>query len=348
MQIQREYQKEQKQEKSFQNELYENENQKKSVTFSEAIDQWIQWKQYSLAISSILKYQNLIEKHIRPELGNISIQEFDYKKLADFLEMKMTEKNKKKCLSSSTLQSILYIIHAVYYFSTEGKQIPGIKIAVKLQYRPIQEVFILSKKEQQKLEKNLMLTLDSSKLGIFICLYTGLRLGEICALKWEDISLKQSNIRVSKTMQRINTNKENKKTELIITSPKSVSSMRTIPIPSILSAILKEFQQKNSCIPEYFLLSGKSEKPIEPRTYEYRFESYLKQAGISHYKFHTLRHTFATNCVRAGVDIKSLSEILGHSDVSITLQKYVHSSFEMKQEQLEKICVIRGQELWSE
>lgn len=325
----------------------EQKHQEKGITFSEALDQWMKYKQYSLAPSSVLKYKTLIEKHIRPEIGHVPVQDVDNMLVAEILERKAGKPGDESVLSSSTLQSILYIIGAVYNYCIAQKQISGIKFTIKLHYKPKQEVYVLNRAEQQKLERSLLSEINSSKLGVLICLYTGLRLGEICALKWEDVSLEKGSIRVTKTIQRLHTENGNQKSELILTRPKSVCSMRTIPIPSVLSAIIRQFRQEHSCEDAQYLLSNQREKPIEPRTYEYRFQSYLKLAGITHYKFHTLRHTFATNCVNVGVDIKSLSEILGHSNVSITLQKYVHSSFEMKQEQIEKICSIRGQNSWS-
>jgi integrase len=314
---------------------------KDKITFSEAMNQWMNYKQYSLSASSILKYRMLIENHIRPELGEIPVTEMNTMLISELIQKKSGKSGNTKELSSSTLQSILYIINAVYRYYIAQNQLSGKSFSVKLRYKPVPEVTVLNRTEQQLLEKSLLIEMDSSKLGIFICLYTGLRLGEICALKWEDISLENGCVRVTKTIQRLRTQHGKQKSELFLTTPKSVCSMRTIPMPSVLSSLIQQFQEEHACVKEHYLLSNEHKKPIEPRTYEYRFQGYLKQAGISHYKFHALRHTFATNCVNMGVDIKSLSEMMGHSNVSITLQKYVHSSFEMKQEQIEKICAIR-------
>lgn len=167
-----------------------------------------------------------------------------------------------------------------------------------------------------------------------MCMYTGMRIGEVCALKWKDILLDEHCIFIESTMQRLKSdNKEFAKTEVIITSPKSNSSTRTIPIPDNLYEILK----KHRCSGEAYLLTGNSLRFLEPRTLQNHFKSALKICGINDANFHALRHTFATRCVEIGFDVKSLSEILGHASVNITLNKYVHPSMELKQKNMNRI-----------
>ena len=171
-------------------------------------------------------------------------------------------------------------------------------------------------------------------MGILICLNTGLRIGEVCALRWENIDFESKKIHIEKTIERIYSKEENK-TIVIIDTPKSITSVRTIPINSKLYNILKQIRGKSKKTD--FVLTGSSEHYVEPRNYQYHFKEILKRNKVKKYKFHTLRHTFATNCIEAGMDIKSLSEILGHADVSITLNIYVHSSDKIKRKYLEKI-----------
>ena len=196
------------------------------------------------------------------------------------------------------------------------------------------EIQILSNKEKQKLEKYCIQQNDLKSLGILICLNTGLRVGEVCALRWENVDFETRRIHVEKTIERIYS-KEGNKTIVIIDTPKSMTSIRTIPINSKLYNILK--QMRGKCKKTDFVLTGLSDHYVEPRNYQYNFKKILKKSQIKRYKFHTLRHTFATNCIEAGMDIKSLSEILGHADVSITLNIYVHSSDKTKRKYLEKI-----------
>lgn len=152
--------------------------------------------------------------------------------------------------------------------------------------------------------------------------------GEICALKWSDIDMEQMLLRVNRTVQRIEMKTGRTKTALLETEPKSAFSLREIPIPQNLIDLLAPFKREGT---EYVLCAG---KPMEPRTYQNHFKAYLREIGGSDYNFHTLRHTFATNCIDSGMDIKSLSEILGHSDVQITLNRYVHPTMDTKRKHM--------------
>ncbi|MCD7811808.1 MAG: site-specific integrase, partial [Ruminococcus sp.] len=169
-------------------------------------------------------------------------------------------------------------------------------------------------------------------MGIALCLTTGLRIGELCALQWEDVDLKKRILTVRKTIQRIRKPNGKSKTSLIITEPKSESSKRSIPIPECMVKLLKNFKSN----PKDFLISGK-EKPIEPRTMQYRFAKILKNVNLPSVHFHALRHMFASNCIKLGFDVKALSEIWGHSNVEITLNRYVHSSFAQKQAYMSRV-----------
>ena len=196
------------------------------------------------------------------------------------------------------------------------------------------EIKILSLKERIILEKYCLKENTLKSLGILLSLNTGLRIGEICALKWENIDLKEKNIYVKKTLQRVY-DTENKKTKIITDKPKTENSIRCIPLNSKiygeLNKIRKGFLEKD------FFLTGADGIYIEPRVYQNYYKNMLKSSKVKEYNFHVLRHTFATNCIEVGMDIKSLSEILGHATVDIALNRYVHSSRKMKEKYLEKL-----------
>lgn len=194
----------------------------------------------------------------------------------------------------------------------------------------------MSRTEQQQFMRYLLKDSDLIKLGIVFALYTGVRCGELCALQWSDIDLLEKTVTISKTMQRIQNrnNESGEKTKIIIMPPKSDDSFRTIPIPDFLASMLKEFQPKQR---DAFLLTGLTDKYVEPRCMQNRFKKHLSTCGIENMNFHALRHTFATRCIEVGFDIKSLSEILGHADVNTTLSLYVHSSFELKVDNMKKL-----------
>ena len=164
-------------------------------------------------------------------------------------------------------------------------------------------------------------------------MYTGLRIGEVCALKWKDIDFNNKILSVTHTLQRVYAGKRN--TKVIYTTPKTQKSLRKIPINNNLYEILKRYSKKYS--KEAFVITGDTKRYLEPIAYRYTYRTILKIAKVSYKKYHTLRHTFATRCINVGMDIKSLSEILGHANVTITLNTYVHSSMQTKNKYINRL-----------
>ena len=185
------------------------------------------------------------------------------------------------------------------------------------------EMNLLTDGQQKNLCRYLLNNPCNTSICVLLSLYTGLRVGEVCGLEWSDIDLEKSILTVRRTVQRIRTGIHG--TKLIVDSPKSRTSQRLIPIPAFLMKILRKFRKNDDC----YILSG-SAKITEPRTLQHRFRSLLKKAALPSVNYHSLRHMFATNCIRAGFDVKTLSEILGHASVETTLNRYVHSSMERK------------------
>jgi len=180
---------------------------------------------------------------------------------------------------------------------------------------------------------------DEYKLGVLLALLTGMRIGEVCALKCGNVSLSEGLIRVNSTMQRLKAldGEADGKTRIVISDPKSDSSSRIIPLTEYALKICSAHVCDN---PKAFLLTGEENRYIEPRTLQYRMKRYTEACGIEGVHFHTLRHTFATRCVEVDFEIKSLSEILGHSNPRITLERYVHSSLELKRNNMKKLSSI--------
>ena len=183
--------------------------------------------------------------------------------------------------------------------------------------------------ERKRLESYLLHNQNNTNISVLLCLFTGLRVGELCGLKWSDIDFQNGTVSVCRTVQRIN---KHGKSEVAIGSPKSKSSVRIVPIPDFLLAILKAKRKGDDC----YIITGTS-KPTEPRTMQNRFKSILKTCGIRNVNFHLLRHTYATICIENGFDPKTLSELLGHADASITLNRYVHSSMLMKKNYVSRL-----------
>lgn len=307
-------------------------------TLSQVCVLWLDETKTQIKHSTYVKYYNIIYNHIVPIIGNYKMQLLDTVLIRQFADEKLTNGKLKGNggLSPKTVKDILSVIRLIIIYANNV----GISCNCRLDGINIKStektIDVLSKSQQDKLTSHLINNIDNTNLGILICLYTGLRIGEICALRFEDISMIDKVVHIRKTMQRVQNLSENKetKTEVIITSPKSKSSVRDIPLPEF---IVKNIESKNLYIPKAFLLSGDSSHYVEPRTLENRFKNCTRMCGIENVNFHMLRHTFATRCVEVGFETKSLSEILGHSSVNITLNRYVHSSMELKRSNMEKL-----------
>ena len=312
--------------------LSQNGNKK----FKDIAELWKIYIKISLKDSTYLKYCNLIEKHILPELGELYIEQINSVFLADFMNMKLTSGriDKQGGLSPSYVKSIMIIILEIINFSIEeGYSLP-VKIKLHLPKNEKSKLCVLDWETQQQLEQYLLSNLNATGLGILLSLNTGLRIGEICALKWSDIDFDNAVLHVNTTVARVKSDDGIRNfSKLIIDKPKTKSSIREIPIVSRIFEPLAVIYQLHSS--EYVISTDKSF--VSPRTFAYRFHSVLKKCEIPQVNFHVLRHTFATRCIEGGVDVKSLSEILGHANVSVTLNTYVHSSIERKRKLMEKI-----------
>jgi integrase len=311
---------------------------------AEIIRDWLESIKISSKYSTYVKYRNTAENHILPELGGIRLKALSNNLLNGFLQRKSNtgRLNGKGGLSASSVRMLYVILTSALSFASEYGLPAGIVFNFKPPHKTDPELFILSENEQTRLEKILLTDIDNSKLGILLCLYTGMRLGEVCSLHWDDIDLERNVIKVRNTVQRVQMFDENTKakTKLMIGAPKSKSSVRDIPIPFCISKLLTGFfaHPQNG-----YVVTG-SPLLLDPRTYQYRFKNYLKNAGVDDIHFHALRATFATNCIVAGIDAKTVSSFLGHGSVIITLNKYVCVGQEMKQTQINKLSNIRGQD----
>ena len=309
-------------------------------TFAQVAQEWLDSNFINQKKSTRLKYQEMIIRHINPELGRYKINLLTEKRINIFILQKL--KSGRICdgsgLSSSYVKTMGIIINCVMQYAAAQNYCRPFKLKI---YKPVsehREVEILDIDTQKALEHCLENDTSLTALGIEIALNTGLRIGEICALKWEDIDMENAIIHVRHTIARIENADPNsgKKTCLVVDSPKTKTSIRDIPITKKLYKSLENITERVST---YFVVSG-SEKFISPRTFEYRYHKLLENCCIPSINFHGLRHTFATRCVEFNVDIKSLSEILGHANTNITLNTYVHSSLELKRNQLEKLSMM--------
>lgn len=277
----------------------------------------------SLKISSISNYYNKINSYIIPILPTKfwKTKEEDVIHLVDSI---------KKNVSQNTLISYTVLINDFFKFANNKKYTKQI-IALPYPRKTKTNIVIFNSEEQEILENYLLKNLNHFNLGILIALRTGIRLGELGALKVKDID--NEKLHVNFAMQRVkNFDDTTSKTKIIISTPKSHASVREIPFDD-LYCYFKRLECENE---ESFISTGNSAY-MDPRTIQRRFKEILIACGIKVRKFHALRDTFATNCARAGMDIKVLAEILGHSNTNVTLQYYIYVDFEYKAENMKKL-----------
>lgn len=313
---------------------------RKAIKFDFLAEQWLDNVKMRIKESSYVKYHNLVQNHILPELGDCKAVQMTTDVIEQFVQNKL--KNGKRDgnggLSEKTVKDILAVLKEICLYAAGWNiEIPCHFELIKIRCRDA-EVRILDRQKQIELERFLLNDDSLTKTGILLSLYMGLRLGEVCALKREHILYKEEILCVRNTMQRIQNLDGNgkRKTKIVITEPKSNSSIRDIPIPAFL---MERLDIIRSMPQNAFILTGSANSFIEPRTLENILKRYLKECQVEKVNYHVLRHTFATRCMEDGFDMKSLSEILGHSSVNITLNRYVHSSLEQKRKNMGKLAL---------
>ena len=287
-----------------------------ATLLSDWLDIWI--KTAAVKESTRELYLRHIQNHIVPQIGDLPL-----KKLSTELIQRFVSGLE---LAPSTVRLVFTILKSALMCAEDKGFITNVWSKIKLPKQAKSEVQIFTLQEQQQLENALS---EENDIGILICLYTGLRIGEVCALKWSDVDFESKLIHIRGTQARLNG-------KLTITEPKSKASKRTIPIPDILFDRLKK--HKNS---SEFVLSNKGGM-VEVRAYRRRFKAILKTARLPDIKFHALRHTFSTRALEVGMDYKTLSEFLGHASVAITMDLYVHALDEHKKNQINKLNEIYG------
>ncbi len=331
-------------EKAVQNEkemsLAEQMIREKEDTFSRISDDWFETVQSGLKLSSIARYRNILDNYILPEFGFKRIIDISRDDVLTFSSNLLMAGGKKgKGLAPKTVSGILSVMKNVMDYARNVKCVPVISfdgISVKQSQKQLR---VFSKDEQKIVSNYLMRDVTPIKLGVLLVLYTGMRIGEICALTWGDISFAEKSLHVGKTMQRIQLPKGSRqRTKIIIDTPKSDCSVRDIPIPNAVFQMIIKSRRPDEC----FFLTGLEQVFMEPRTLENHFNSMMRACGIKGATMHTCRHSFATRCVELGFDIKSLAEILGHASVAITMNRYVHPSMDLKQQNMDKLSGFLG------
>lgn len=324
--------------------LYMNGN----LTLNEWLDYWFQtYAKRTVKRSTAISYLGYITNHISPIIGNIRLSEVDTTILQEYFNYEMDYGNHKtgKKLSPKTLHNIKLMLHKSLKKAVELELIKrNYAEYVELPKVSSPKIRVLSLSEQRKLRTTLKYSDEKLYFGVLLSLMTGMRLGEVIGLRWSDVDLIDDIIHIRRTVNRLNSiDNSSKKTELVIGTPKSENSIRDIPITTSIHNEFIKYKEKykkrflNAEMDDYVVMLRKG-YPVEPKTMQDCFQRIISEAGIEeHITFHGLRHTFATRAVEQGVDIKTLSVLLGHSDVSFTLSRYYHVSEKQKRKAMNLI-----------
>lgn len=295
------------------------------ILVSDWFDKWLE-SQKRIKRSSYTTYSSNINKHIKKKLGKIKLKMLTDEHIQNFVD------DLSKELAAKSVRSVFSILRLGLSDAYEKNLANELCRKIKLPKITRKEVKVFTKTEQKFIEQYIEQSNNPNDLGILICFYTGIRIGELCALNLdEDIDLKRGVISIQHTLYRVKSEKSNKKTELRISTPKSESSIRDIPLPKFLIAKLSAIEKGSG-----FLIQ-KNGKFIEPNVYSRRYKRILEELEIPYRKFHATRHTFATRALEIGMDIKTLSEILGHSSPTVTLNLYSHSLPEHKKKEMNRL-----------
>lgn len=279
--------------------------------------------------STLKCYQRNIRCHILPKLGgrvaaNLTVEDID-----DYLEAM------QESFSPKLVREVGALLLALLRLA--GINFTGEVTLPKVRQKNV-EVF--TETELKQLARIILRRTDETGLGILLTVYTGIRLGELCGLKWQDVNAGKGMLHVQRTVERVA--QEDGTTCLAVLTPKTESSNRWIPIPQEMMRVLKPDQR----LPETYLLTGGEIIP-DPRTMQNRYRALLKRIGVPYRNFHALRHTYATRCIEQGIDAKSVSELLGHSDVRTTLRLYVHASMDYKSKAVEAIGFLNSADIYA-
>lgn len=297
--------------------------------FSKIVALWKEDKKQYVKRSTFAAYTLLIENHILPSFGEMALVE--EQDVQTFVFRKLNEG-----LSHKTIKDILIVLKMILRFVVKNQMTEYRQIDIKFPTeRDKHSIDILSRSHQKQIMEYIRLHFTFKNLGIYICLSAGMRIGEICALAWDDLDVENGIIHVRKTIQRIYVIEEHRKyTEVILDTPKTKNSIREIPMTKNL---LKMIRPIKKIVNGNFYVLTNEPKPTEPRTYRNYYKQFMQSLGLPLMKFHGLRHSFATRCIESKCDYKTVSVLLGHSNISTTLNLYVHPNLEQKKRCMEQM-----------
>ena len=305
------------------------------MSVCQAAEFFLSERRGALKASTIGRYEYMIRHYIVPEIGTILLRDLTAEKLSVFFS-----RLQDRGLSCKSTRDVGVLLKTIFKVAKKSCHCdcPGREAELPA-YRS-KKIEVFCNQEISSLARKILTSPDMTGLCVLLVLNTGLRLGEICALRKSDIDFHSGFLRIERSAARV---RDGSGTRLVVQAPKSNSSVRLVAVPNDMLELMKTATRS---IREDNYLLANTDMPMEPRTLQYRYRKLLERCGIRYRNFHALRHTYATRCMESGVDIKSLSELLGHADIRTTLQTYVHSSLAHKKQAVQSICFLPIESTW--
>lgn len=302
------------------------------MIFKGLMEEYLSNQKFVLKQRTFLYYQELARIYVDEEIGLLELADITVEKLNEFILQKYNSNERN--LSYSTVKVIKSFTNRCLQYAYKRNLINHkVQSDLILKRNDLNKVESLTRLEQEKIERYIVDNKRYYSYGVLLSLYMGLRIGELLSLRWENVDLKNNKIFIKETTCKITSNH---KTVEIVDTPKTSSSLREIPISSVVKKLLKELKCNQGGKSEY-VISRKNGNKVDMRTYQDSFSRLLNRVGVKHYGFHSLRHTFASRCLEMKIDIKTISELMGHANPTITLNRYVHTSEERKRNALNTI-----------
>ncbi len=298
------------------------------MKLKELLELWLErYMKHTIKIRTYNRYKSICELHLIKDLGEYELEELKPNVLQDFL-LKKIDGN----YSTNTIKGIVSVLKQALRLAITLEFVDKEYCSdLKMSSSEEKEISVFTKKEQQVIESFCLNHKKRNYIGIVICLYTGIRLGELLALTWDDIDFNSNLLTINKTSYSA---KVDGKTQIIVDKPKTKKSNRVIPIPNQLVKLLRVIKKESN---SKYVITTRNSGMVGNRSYQRTFKFILKKVNVPYRNFHSLRHTFATNAIELGMDVKTLAEILGHTNAMITLNRYSHSLLNYKIEMMNKL-----------
>lgn len=298
------------------------------MKLKELLELWLErYMKHTIKIRTYNRYKSICELHLIKDLGEYELDELKPNVLQDFLLKKIDDH-----YSTNTIKGIVSVLKQALRLAITLEFVDKEYCSnLKMPSSEEKEISVFTKKEQQVIESFCLNHKKRNYIGIVICLYTGIRLGELLALTWDDIDFNSNLLTINKTSYSA---KVDGKTQIIVDKPKTKKSNRVIPLPNQLVKLLKIIKKESN---SKYVITTRNSGIVGNRSYQRTYKFILKKVNVPYRNFHSLRHTFATNAIELGMDVKTLAEILGHTNAMITLNRYSHSLLNYKIEMMNKL-----------